>query len=91
MNKTVYLSGVIENVPTSVRQFKEAEEFYKDQGYIVFNPMEEKSEEECLVGLRECSHIVLIGNWFKSDRCKRELKEAKDLGFSIIHYSNLNY
>lgn len=99
--KIVYLSGPMSRLPVAVytRRFKEAEEFYHDQGYEVVNPCNlilkdatyDELLENDLIHLRKCTHIALLNGWLDSKGSNIELKEAKDLGLKIIRYSNLNY
>lgn len=95
MNKIVYLSGKISGKDNYKEDFKIAEQFLKDFGYIVINPAELDeisdglSYEQCLqicYRLVDIADIIfMVSGWQKSKGANAELSYAKSLGKKVMY------
>lgn len=98
-DKIFYLSGPMSgikdhNIPTFLR----AAEALRASGHDVRVPCEltahltdpEKTWDACMridiVGMMECTAIILLSGWSKSNGARAELAIALSLGFDVYYY-----
>jgi hypothetical protein len=91
----VYISGSITNRPIeeASKHFSKAEEFLKEKGHSVVNPMVLKHDhdktwlsymKEDIVALMQCETIYMLKGWDLSRGAVIEFNLAKELGFKIM-------
>jgi hypothetical protein len=93
--KIIYLSGKITGNENYKKDFKCAENFLKQMGYIVVNPAELEEVAEGLTyeqymhicyRLIDISHYVfMVSGWQKSKGANAELSYAKSLGKKVMY------
>jgi hypothetical protein len=93
--KIIYLSGKISDNADYKKDFKCAEHFLSQMGYIVINPAELEEVAEGLTyeqymqicyRLIDISHyIFMVSGWQKSKGANAELSYAKSLGKKVMY------
>jgi nucleoside 2-deoxyribosyltransferase len=93
--KIVYLSGMITDNENHKKEFKEAELFLIERGYIVINPAEldevaegltyEQYMQICYRLIDVADIIFMVSGWQKSKGANAELSYAKSLGKKVMY------
>ena len=93
--KRIYISGPISGYRLGERRitFKKAQVYFEDQGYDVFNPMENglpakaATREHMKLDIEQlmtCNYIYMMRRWTHSKGCKVEFDVATAIGLPVI-------
>ena len=90
--KKIYIAGKINGLDNYRKLFKEAEDNFIEDGYVVMNPavLGEGFDYEvylpiCLLMLQACDTVYMLNNYKDSKGAKVELEYAKAQGKKIIY------
>lgn len=90
--KKIYIAGKINGLDDYRKLFKEAEDNFIEDGYVVMNPavLGEGFDYEvylpiCLLMLQACDTVYMLNNYKDSKGAKVELEYAKAQGKKIIY------
>lgn len=91
----IYISGPMTGIKNlNYPVFNETEDILTRMGYEVFNPAKIPGDDtwtwqdymkECIREIPDCTHILLLRGWEKSEGANVEYSIAKTLGLTIMY------